>query len=692
MPSGVGPNKAEIPAGENMATIKLTAAADARPGAQKDVSVIGTIPDVEQQVALQKFDLNVSSTTARTPFDLTLESPLVKVAQGGEAIVKLTAKRGSYTGPIAVEIQNLQEKVKAETVIIPADQSSIDVKLTATNDAVPGDAPKVVASGKTSDPDVKPIPSAPITVRVTNLFDLVIDPNTVKIAQSGKASLKVNVTRNGYIGTIDVELKNLPTGVTTALSKVSIAKDQSAAQVDLTATDAAALGDTKTVTAACTAVDASNRVIVSDPFTISVGSALVLFDYQLDPSPIQVPLGGTKRFTVTVVRKTYQGPITLNVVNLPAKVTVTAGLILKNASTVDLDMTAAADAVLGDKKDVTFVGSATDAANKSLESQPFTVSVIPASGIDLTVDATNPYRMKQGASTNVVVTAVRRGYDGPIDVTLQGLPLLVTAPPATIPQGQTTVVITLSADLRATAGDKPTIAVGTAAALGTKKFSSGQFVVGVLGTPTFQLVAGPKVIVQQGTTSILTVTVIRQNFDGNIDVILQGLPARVSAPVGTILKGQTTVNIPLTAQGNATVGDMNGIVVSGNAASVGLTGVLSQGFTVTVAGKPVTAGSFTLKADHMKIKQNNNATLTVHVTRTGGFNGPVTITAMKNLPGGLSFTPFVIPAGQTKGTTTISAAATAATTTNKMVQVHGSSADNTLQVDSPQFEVDVSKK
>jgi hypothetical protein len=67
----------------------------------------------------------------------------------------------------------------------------------------------------------------------------------------------------------------------------------------------------------------------------------------------------------------------------------------------------------------------------------------------LSADPENP-NIPQGGSTFVTVTANRvRGYDGPIDISVEGLTGGITASPATIPAGQDSTVVLLSADASA---------------------------------------------------------------------------------------------------------------------------------------------------------------------------------------------------------------------------------------------------
>ena len=592
LPKGVGPMKVEIPAKESKTTVTLKAEMDAPPGTS-GVSVIGTLPDAEPKFAMNKFDVNVTAATAKTPFDLKLDQTLVKLTQGGEVVVKAIAtRRPDYTGPIKVELVNLPDKVKATMVEIAAGQDMADVKLTAEKDAVAKDYsdPPIYATGATADAGAKPVQSAPIVVRVVS------------------------------------------------------------------ATPAA------------------------------------LFEYQLDSAPVVLPQGGIKRVMVVIVRsKDFQSEIKLEVKNLPAKVTAAPVSIAKGETTANLDLTAAADAVVGDT-DITLLGTATDTPNGKVESPKLKLRIVTPQGLELTV-VSPPVLVRQGNKVKMQVSVERRGYDGPISVELRGLPSMVTAPLVTIPEKLTMTEIELTADGKANRGDKTDVlAVGTATALGTKEFPSSPFTVKVQGPPSFALsVDTGKVSIRQGATGNVKVTAVRTDYDGPIDIELKGLQPQVSVPAKlTIPQGQFSIDVALTVQAGAAIGDKNDVVVSGSASSVkDLKDILSSKFTVSVAGKPVVNGTFTLKADKVTIHQGGTATLKVHVTRTGGFSDAINITA-KTLPGGVSAAAFTIPAGQNVGTTQVTATVAAPVTVFTGASVQGSA--GALQVPSSGFEVHVEKK
>jgi hypothetical protein len=100
------------------------------------------------------------------------------------------------------------------------------------------------------------------------------------------------------------------------------------------------------------------------------------FDLKVEPSPVKVLQGDKVKIKVTAVRKGgYQGPITLEVRNLPANVTAPKATIEKDQTEAEIEITVAAAAAVADKGDVNVLGTATAAANQQGASPNFVVSV-----------------------------------------------------------------------------------------------------------------------------------------------------------------------------------------------------------------------------------------------------------------------------------------------------------------------------
>jgi hypothetical protein len=176
-------------------------------------------------------------TVAPVPFALTAAT-VPPLKPGDKAKLKVTAARkGGYAGPIDLELKNLPAGVTAPKTPIPAGKNDVEIEVSAAATAAPGEKADVnvagTAAGQTAaSPNFKvsvvaaPAPAvAPFTLTTTA-------PPALK--PGDKAKLKVTAVRkDGYAGAIDLEVKNLPAGVTAPKSSIPAAKND--AEIELTA-------------------------------------------------------------------------------------------------------------------------------------------------------------------------------------------------------------------------------------------------------------------------------------------------------------------------------------------------------------------------------------------------------------------------------------------------------------------------
>ena len=97
----------------------------------------------------------------------------------------------------------------------------------------------------------------------------------------------------------------------------------------------------------------------------------------LPPGGLRVEPRDKVKVKVSAVRKGgYQGPIGVEVRNFPANVTAPKATIAMAQTQVEIEVTAAANAVPAEKADVNVLGTATAAGNQQNASPNFTVSVV----------------------------------------------------------------------------------------------------------------------------------------------------------------------------------------------------------------------------------------------------------------------------------------------------------------------------
>lgn len=531
-------------------------------------------------------------------------------------------------------------------------------------------------------------------------FILHVDPTPVKLSQGGKVKLTVTADRKAATAAIPLELRNLPAGVTAA--SATIPAGETTAEIELRAAADAPILDQDGVVVQGKAGD---QEVASAAFTVRVqqATAQAPFELKVDPTTVKVVRGGTARILVTATRSgDFQAPISLELGNLPARVTATKAIIPTGKTTADVDVTAADDAAVADKADVTVLGMATDTGGQRVVSPTFTLSVQPRLGSYTLKAEPLKLRVPQGGKATLRVTAARYdNYSGPINVEVRNLPAFVTAPKAVINDGKTQVSIDVSADTSAAIADKSDVnVVGTTSDVGSPQVVSPNFTVSVQkAVPPFTVTAQPSYLkLLQGGTAQLTVSITRSDsYQGPIQVELQHLPAHVTASSTTIPAGQTQVQLEVRAANNATLGDKPDVNVRAYAAAVGNQPQLSPSFTVSIAGKPAKPPkgvAFELKVSpgHVKLAPGATAKIQVAVVRKDSYQGPISV-ELRHLPTHVTASKLVIPSGQNSGEIDLHAAANAAAVDKGDVEALGTAlAANNQEHASPQFMVSVHKK
>lgn len=312
----------------------------------------------------------------------------------------------------------------------------------------------------------------------------------------------------------------------------------------------------------------------------------------------------------------------------------------------------------------------------------------------------------------LTVLANRRGYAGPIDVSLTGVSGV--AGTAIIPAGQAsaTLIVTAKPDMplgpfRATLTGKAMIdgkAVTRAASvrqaitqsMGNLLFPPRNFhshiALAIREKAPFELIARieqPEVL--NTATAKLVIQAKRQpGFD---DVITLnppiGLPPNVAAPkVAAIAKGQAEIKVDVPLNPKAPLGEYL-IVVNGKAKH------MKRDFQGnSSAAKLVLTLPFALKVEPaaLKLLPGQKAKLKITATRKAGYQGPIALEVRK-LPAGVTASKAAIPMGQTALELEVSAAANAAPTTIGGVDVLGTAtAAGNQQAATPPITVTVGKK
>jgi hypothetical protein len=154
----------------------------------------------------------------------------------------------------------------------------------------------------------------------------------------------------------------------------------------------------------------------------------------------------------------------------------------------------------------------------------------------LAAEPDNP-NIPRGASVPITVRADRQaGYEGPITLRVEGLPTGVTAEAATIPAGQSSTVVILSASPSASIGASPSpIKIEGHAMVNGRDLArvanagAPLQVASVIPPPDVKVMAEPtQVAIQPGQSVTVTLHVQRQNgFKGRVPCSVANLPPGV---------------------------------------------------------------------------------------------------------------------------------------------------------------------
>jgi hypothetical protein len=214
----------------------------------------------------------------------------------------------------------------------------------------------------------------------------------------------------------------------------------------------------------------------------------------------------------------------------------------------------------------------------------------PPPDFSLTVTPDNP-TAPAGAAAAITVAAQRAGYNGEINLRLEGLPAGTTAGPAAIRAGQNSVTFTLAAPPGAPPAAARLRIIGTApigdqtvervaegretyqipgANLQQLPLRATEMVVAAVGPPPpYTLTATlPAAELKAGQKLELAVRVERKaEFKDTVAVTLAGLPPGVTASALTINRDKEEGKITLTAAANAPPGPVS-LIVQGKGKNV----------------------------------------------------------------------------------------------------------------------------
>lgn len=229
-------------------------------------------------------------------------------------------------------------------------------------------------------------------------YDVTLGIDRYDVSAGGILPLPLLVNRRGYVGPIEVKV----VGGTGLKGQVTIPAGQPPQPNLIGATlllnvsretkpgpQLIALECTATINGKVVTQYVNLRALVSQtlgglpfpPRNLSPEIALAIteavpFELKAEVAKLTLTPGGKEKLKVTVVRHgKYDGPIAVELKNLPANVTATKGVLAKGQAGIELEVTANAKAAPGEFAGVTVGGTATGMNNLQGASLPFVIAV-----------------------------------------------------------------------------------------------------------------------------------------------------------------------------------------------------------------------------------------------------------------------------------------------------------------------------
>ena len=214
------------------------------------------------------------------PFDIEIVQPQVPIVRNGSMSLTINAKRNpGFDKPINVRLLTAPPGVGATPVTIPGDQTSVQMGITANNQAAVRKSPILVLA--TTDSGYGRVTIASEFVELDVQDSLFQFKFTKTMAEQGKpADVVVTLElKRPAEGTVEVELLGLPPGTTCATPKLPVAPDTKQLVFPLTIPPETRAGNYKTIVARGTVT--SDKGLISQ----TNGNAEVQIDVPVAPPP-----------------------------------------------------------------------------------------------------------------------------------------------------------------------------------------------------------------------------------------------------------------------------------------------------------------------------------------------------------------------------------------------------------------------
>jgi hypothetical protein len=322
--------------------------------------------------------------------------------------------------------------------------------------------------------------------------------------------------------------------------------------------------------------DLQSRGGIGFPYRITVTTVTPDFELALNDAQVSVPKGGAAAVGVTVVRKGYNGPITLKVANPPAGLTVRPGTIAAGQTVGAFTVSAEADAsfaaavldVVGEGQAEGSAGAIVRQASKALvfaqqgilptnSVTQVGLAAVPAPTAAVGLDAPSaPVEVAHGLGVPVTVKATRpEGATGALALSALPLPPGLTVASAKIDEKATEAAVNVATTTDHPVGKVTVVLLAKGKVAGADRTLAVPAVTLDVVRPASVELAAPGVEIKSGSAAEVKGKVVRRGgFKEPVALKVNGLPAGVKAEPVTVAADASEFTLKLSADEKAAAG------------------------------------------------------------------------------------------------------------------------------------------
>jgi hypothetical protein len=281
---------------------------------------------------------------------------------------------------------------------------------------------------------------------------------------------------------------------------------------------------------------------------------------------------GDNRIKVDIQRNGHPGEMTVQIAGLPEGLSCLPVSLPPGAESAELLIAAPVETVKLERQAVLTLHD----PQKAVARQTVPFRVLRPSVAQMTCVPDDLF-LVPGTVQTFELFLQRRGYQGPIDLRVEGLPTALGCPPGLIFSGESKTTLALSCSQQLTEDWSGGFTV--IASVGPYEVFRRRLRAKVVLPPRdLRLLPLPNLTIQAGRKEKIQVTVDRQGWIGPVVIQVKGLPRGVTCPPVTLSDTLTLATLELTAAANVPPGTQNVQVVP----IVGTWSYVAQPFQLTV--------------------------------------------------------------------------------------------------------------